>query len=266
MPIRSLGYRTDLIFPRFDGIVEDRGEYTVITTPSNPSFHWGNFLIFNEAPRAGDRERWTGIFRHEFASHPEVDHLAFGWDDSTDSRGDLDQFEKAGFQLSLSEVLSADRVNPPPRWNEGVETRVLRSEDEWQAALESQIACREPGHTLEDYTVFMTEQFRRYQAMEKAGLGHWYGGYVEGKLAGSLGIFRDSELGRFQTVGTTPEFRGQGVCGALVYAAAQDAFQRLGMQKLVMVADESGAARRIYESVGFRSVEKQSGVSWWKRA
>jgi len=47
MQIRSLAYQTDLFFPRFDGEVVDRGDYTVIRTPSNPTFHWGNFLLFD---------------------------------------------------------------------------------------------------------------------------------------------------------------------------------------------------------------------------
>lgn len=50
MNIRSLGYRTDLLFPRFDGEVIDRGDYTVIRTPSNPTFYWGNFLLFDQPP------------------------------------------------------------------------------------------------------------------------------------------------------------------------------------------------------------------------
>jgi hypothetical protein len=46
MDIRSLGYRTDLFFPRFDGIIIDRGSYLVIRTPGNPHFYWGQFLLF----------------------------------------------------------------------------------------------------------------------------------------------------------------------------------------------------------------------------
>ena len=52
MNIQSLGYRTDLFFPRFDGEVTDRGDYIVIRTPSNPTYHWGNFLLFNQPPVA----------------------------------------------------------------------------------------------------------------------------------------------------------------------------------------------------------------------
>lgn len=57
MQVRSLGYRTDLIFPAFDGQITDRGDYLVVRTPSNPTFYWGNFLLFDRPPGDGDFER-----------------------------------------------------------------------------------------------------------------------------------------------------------------------------------------------------------------
>ncbi len=63
MNIRSLGYRTDLIFTRFDGLTEDRGSYLVVRTFSNPNYFWGNLLIFESAPRIGDFEKWTTLFK-----------------------------------------------------------------------------------------------------------------------------------------------------------------------------------------------------------
>lgn len=62
MEINSLGRRTDLIFSKFSGSVHDRGSYTVIKTPSNPGYHWGNYLIFDKAPKGGDLQRWKDIF------------------------------------------------------------------------------------------------------------------------------------------------------------------------------------------------------------
>ena len=58
MQVRSLGYRTDLIFPAFDGQITDRGDYLVVRTPSNPTFYWGNFLLFDRPTGDGDIERW----------------------------------------------------------------------------------------------------------------------------------------------------------------------------------------------------------------
>ena len=70
MNIQSLGYRTDLVYPRFDGEVIDRGDYVVIRTPSNPTFPWGNFLLFAQPPVAGDLDQWRRLFAEEIGTLP----------------------------------------------------------------------------------------------------------------------------------------------------------------------------------------------------
>src|SRR5690242_20581643 len=80
MRIRSLGYRTDLIFARAHGEVADRGDHLVIRTPSNPGFYWGNFLLFAHPPEQGSLERWKERFHEEIAARQPARHLAFGWD------------------------------------------------------------------------------------------------------------------------------------------------------------------------------------------
>ena len=64
--IESLGRRTDLAFSRFAGEVQDHGDFLVLRTPSNPTYHWGNYLLFRSAPRSGDYQRWTALFEREF--------------------------------------------------------------------------------------------------------------------------------------------------------------------------------------------------------
>jgi hypothetical protein len=60
MRIRSLGYRTDLIFARAHGQVANRGDHLVIRTPSNPGFYWGNFLL---SPVRRSKGRWSAFTR-----------------------------------------------------------------------------------------------------------------------------------------------------------------------------------------------------------
>ena len=50
-------------------------------------------------------------------------------------------------------------------------------------------------------------------------------------------------------VDTIPEARGNGYCQTLVYFAAKEYLPRV--DALVIVADTSGAAGRIYEKIGF---------------
>jgi hypothetical protein len=46
MQVTSLGFRTDLALRVLEGAeVTDRGDYTVVRSPDNPTFWWGNFLL-----------------------------------------------------------------------------------------------------------------------------------------------------------------------------------------------------------------------------
>ena len=266
MNIQSLGYRTDLFFPRFDGEVLDRGSYTVIRTPSNPSFHWGNFLLFDHPPAAGDLDRWRQLFAEEIGTPPDFTHLAFGWDSAAGETGDIQPFLNAGLRPMHSVVLTTSAVHPPPKRNSEIVIRPLREDWEWESALESQTACRSAEHTREGYTPYKTRAMLRHRKMAQAGLGEWFGAFWDDRVAGDLGVFVENGVGRFQSVGTRPDFRRRGICGTLVYEAAQYAFQHLGAKTLVMVADEEYHAAKIYESVGFLPTEREIGMDWWEGA
>lgn len=266
MNIQSLGYRTDLFFPRFDGEVLDRGEYVVIRTPSNPSFHWGNFLLFDRPPAAGDLDRWRRLFAEEVGTAPAITHLAFGWDSTESETGDIQPFLEAGLRVNASVVLTTRAVHPPPKYNAEVVIRPLREDWEWESALEAQIACRSSEYSLKDYTPFKTRQMIRSRQMVQAGLGEWFGAFLGNRVAGNLGVFVEGGVGRFQSVGTHPNFQRCGICGSLVYEAAQYAFQNLGAKTLVMVADEEYHAAKVYESVGFVPTEHEIGMDWWEGA
>jgi hypothetical protein len=90
--LRSLAYRTDLIFPRFDGQIADRGDYLVITTPSNPTFWWGNYLLFRAPPAHGDFGRWVEAFTREIGPRERVGHMVFGIDGTDGDAGEVEPF------------------------------------------------------------------------------------------------------------------------------------------------------------------------------
>ncbi len=264
MIIRSLGYRTDLFFSAFDGITTDRGEYLVIQTPANPDFYWGNYLIFANPPGTSDLDHWRGLFAREIGSPPAVKHQVFGWDSPQGDLGEIDPFISAEFRLVQSVVLTSHAPHPPARLNESITVRSLQSEDDWAQATDNQVACREADFSEADYLLFKQPQMARYQRMQDAGLGHWYGAFLAGCLVADLGIFHREGLGRFQSVGTHPDFRRQGIAATLVYQAALLAIKVFSLHTLVIVADEDSIPSRIYQSVGFEMTEKQVGLEWWQ--
>ncbi len=51
-----------------------------------------------------------------------------------------------------------------------------------------------------------------YRQMFEAGMASWFGAFMDGQLVGDLGVFCEGIVGRYQNVGTHPEYRRQGIC------------------------------------------------------
>jgi RimJ/RimL family protein N-acetyltransferase len=270
MEPRSLGWRTDLIFARFDGEVEARGDHLVIRTPRNPTYWWGNFLLFDHAPKPGDAARWLARFEAEIAARqPESRHVTFGVDSEIDF--DLpDDFAAAGFTKFASTVLTMHRAQSrSPRKELDATCRIaaLRLPEQAAAAVDLQVAVDAGEHeSPAQYRLFRERQMERYEKMVRAGMGAWFGVFARAEEGtddtpvADCGLFRSpgEPLGRFQHVVTHPAWRRRGLCSALVHAACRHGFEQLGLGTLVIVADPDDVAIGLYESLGF-----QRGASTW---
>lgn len=259
MNLRSLGYRTDLIFARFHGQVSDIGEAVCISHPASPTFYFGNLLVFRNPPRAGDRPRWEALFARHVGTPPTVRHRLFGWDVPASGEAELQDFLDAGYVREDNVVMSAPRLHRPPRLNETAEYRPLRDSDaDWSQAVDNQVAAREDGYAEAGYRAFKESQFRGYRAMCRAGQGVWYGAFVGGELVADLGVFSDGAgVLRYQSVATHPRYRRRGLCASLTFFAGTHARMHFAAEQLVIVADNHAGAKRVYASVGFQDAERQ---------
>ncbi|MBN1440347.1 MAG: GNAT family N-acetyltransferase [Anaerolineales bacterium] len=264
MDVKSLGYKTDLIFPAFDGEIVDRGDYLVVRTPSNPDFYWGNFLLFENPPAGGDYARWKGLFAREIGIPPQTEHLTFGWDTVGGETGEDEEFLVNGFRRARSTVLAARALRPPAHPAAEVTVRPLVSDTDWAQAVQNQVDTREPEFTESEYRGFRARAMDRYRRMAACGLGDWFGAFRGRTLAADLGIFRDGKIGRCQSVQTRPEHRRRGYAGTLVYEASRYAMDRYGLETLVIVAETDSDAGRLYRSLDFAATEFQSGLEKWK--
>jgi ribosomal protein S18 acetylase RimI-like enzyme len=139
--------------------------------------------------------------------------------------------------------------------------------DDWPSWIKLQYANNAVQAQQEDdrdggYTHYVHGKAGEYRRMIEAGLGEWFGAFVDGELASSMGLFVWGKLGRFQSVDTHPDFRRRGLAGTLVYEVAQTGFNEMGAETLVMCADPDYVAIKIYESVGFEAVEELAGLDW----
>ena len=260
MQLRSLGYRTDLIFHRFGGEVVDRGHYLVIRTPSNPAYRWGNFLIFDAPPQPGEYETWTRLFALEVGTPPRIRHNVFAWDTVDGDNGAVKDFLEAGFELGEEVVMATDTLLPPRRYNYDVEIRALQTDAEFAEHIDLHVLCWEGKDDRAEYRTFYEASTNSYRRMIQAGLGSWFGAFLDGRLVADMGIFAEGELARYQSVVTHPNFRRRGACGTLLFEVGRFALETLGAKTLVIVADEQGFAKDIYVAAGFRVLERQGSL------
>lgn len=258
-PLRSLAYRTDVFLAGINGEVIDRDRYVVIRTPSNPDFWWGNFLLHREPPTPD-----VALADHA-RELPNPRSTLIAWDRHDGEKGHADQFLPLGFVIDVSAILTArasDLVRPP-RFNERVVVSPIETDADWAAARVCQINAFAPRRSgsLADLETFIDHQHASFRSMQRRRLGRWWAARIDGETAGVLGLVRvDDSLGRFQLVGVDPRFGRAGVCSTLVHEVARRALVEEGLGTLVMAADASYYAAKVYESVGFRLTEELVAV------
>lgn len=260
--IKNIGYLTDTIFHDRNGFVEEHADYFVIRTPSNPTFWFGNFLLFKRAPVSGDYEEWMGIHQQVFGD--TLNHVTIGWDEP--KPGEIDEFIAEGFRTSNGLGLSMSAYDGRATINPSITVRPLREASEWEAMLEQQLVIdREDLGYPEDGGFFRRTEMKSLMAMAEDGRGDWWGAFLAGELVGGMGLFFDQTrtVGRFQYVTTKALHRRQGVCTTLLDGAVQHAFQTVEVEQLVICtgADDDNPAIPTYRNFGFREVVRSFAVT-----
>ena len=248
MDVQSLAFRTELaLLQRAGSLVEDRGDHVVVRTPTNPTYYWGNFLLLAVAPDDVARvEHWKRVHHAEF---PDAGHVSLGIDRPGSVVDDTAVLVEAGMRVEEVVAMTASSVHPPARPARDAEIRVLAGDADWEQQLDLMVEGEDDAHITRD---FAARKVAANRELTEAGAGAWWGGFVDGRLVASLGIFTAGEgLARFQSVKTLADFRNQGLAGALVVAASRYAAAELGAGRLVMAADPSYSAIRVYRAVGF---------------
>lgn len=249
----NVSNRTDFIFHRHEGAIEEHADHWVVRTPKNPTFWFGNFVLFQRAPRPGDLARWLEV--HENAFGDSLNHQVFGWDEPRE--GDISEFLSAGFSPSHGIALS---LQSPPRdtvINPELTVRPISTDAEWQQVLEQQIRVdRIDFKYPEDGGVFRRNQLKEDRQLAAEARGHWWGAFRGDQLAGNMGLFFDeqNQIGRFQNVATDPDFRRQRVCTTLLHHIVAHAFTEVGAEKLVICtsSEDENPAIPTYQSFGFQ--------------
>lgn len=265
--IDSLVWATDIDVLAADHTLERRDGYWVVQSPGNPTFWWGNFLLFDAAPGPGDGARWDRLFAREFADRPEVAHRTFAWDRVAGQIGEAEhELVAAGYELERSCGLIArpDEITEHERANRDVHVQALDPDGDealWAAVIEMQMAgAPEELRGTVYHRRFIQRRQEEHREIFRGGRGSWYVALLGGVLVGSLGIVATERRARFQTVETAEAFRRCGIASRLLVDAARDAMSKHPIDHFVIVADPDYHAIGIYEGLGFKRVETVTGA------
>ncbi|MET3960144.1 GNAT superfamily N-acetyltransferase [Marmoricola sp. OAE513] len=235
-----LGWRTDLAVLRLSGAqIVDHGDHLQVTSPDNPTYYWGNFVLVTDRDAVDDPQRWLDVFEAEF---PDAEHRAIGLVAAPE---DLGAWHALTLFLEPAEVLvTADPIGPGPL-ADGYEVRPLTTEDDWgQSTRMRQLA-------FPDQDEFEETNTRSRVEVSRTGAVTWFGAFADGALAAELGIADCGDgVARYQSVLTHPDHRRRGLTRHLLAVAAEHARSR-GATDLVIVADGDSDAGRLYRRAGF---------------
>ncbi len=251
--------------------MQRRDGYLVVRLPGNPAFWWGNLLVFDNPPAAGDRVRWEQLFDAEFGDEPQIEHRTFAWDCVDGEIGEAQaEFVAAGYRMedTIGLVAASGQVRPHPRENREVTVRALdpvpgADPELWVQVVELQVAGRDEDHPEPEdvFREFARQRMDELRVLFRAGRGAWYVALVgESTVVGSCGVVVTGDRGRFHAVDTAAAHRRRGICSRLVVEAAHRSAERYGAARLVIAADADYHALGLDESLGFQRAEHVHGV------
>jgi ribosomal protein S18 acetylase RimI-like enzyme len=274
LSLQSLVWSTDIDVLPADRQMRRAEGYWIVHSPGNPGHYWGNMLIFDDAPGAGDRARWETLFARELGGIAGVRHRTFAWDRTDGFEGSAAaEFEAAGYELerSVGLIATPEEVLPHPRSDGGVSVRRLDPEagdDEpaWQAVLELWAAQDQGRHPVGPYREWARLRIQELRRLFATGHGGWFVALDGDEVVASLGIVVAGTRARYQQVDTRASHRRRGIASRLVADAARlTAEAHPEVAHFVIVADPGYHAVDIYRSLGFRERERVCGACRWPR-
>jgi GNAT superfamily N-acetyltransferase len=240
------GWATDLAVLELGGsLIEDRRDHLVVTTPTNPDFHWGNFVLVTDTAAVDDAPRWVATFHDEF---PHATWVAIGLIRIPD---DVTAWAQQNIDVEHDDVLttvSLPRRTPCP---DGYEVRRLDGED-WEQSVAFAVS---QNATAEDHEPVAHERFVRarmanQRALSGRGSAAFFGAFDGDEIVAELGIVRCAARARYQNVATEPRHRRRGLASHLLGVAAEWSADR-GCHEWVIVTEATNLAGRVYRRAGF---------------
>jgi GNAT superfamily N-acetyltransferase len=251
---------TELALAASRGRIVDRGDYLVVSTPTDPGYYYGNLLVLPAPPQVGEVAYWSRRFTEELGENPAIRHVTLWWDGTTGDLGAADELRAAGFITEVSQVMRAtpaEQLAPAPTLAR-IQLRALTADE---VLATHAIAWSLADRHDDAYRTFLRRRAEWQRGMVVRGAAQFWGAIdpdglhpplvAGGQLVASVGIVAVDRLARYQDVQVIATHRGHGIAAALLAAAAR----AVAADSVVIVAEPNSRASRVYERAGFRTVE-----------
>lgn len=215
--------------------MQKAGNHVVIRAPDAPEYFSGNLLVIDKRPSIDKLLRLESDFARRIGVPPLIGHRSFTWDEPSEGHVDLDAFVECGYDATIFRVWAAtpDSIRPV-KSHETVNVRSFDNESDWDAWMRMQLDDM-PDSSDTVSIRCMAYQRAMYKNLIDRGLGNWWGAFIGDEQVGSLGLFFQGRMGRFQSVITSDAHRNRGICKALVSSVLGETSDRV--DRWIMVAD-----------------------------
>lgn len=251
----ALAAHTDLAILQLSGsLIEGCGDHLIIRTPSNPGFHWGNFVFVTDPDRVDTAGHWVSVFAEVF---PHDRHRAVGLVTEPSCPEGMAAWLAAGLEIEYEDALSTSRPPTLRPLADGYTVRELRTDDDWAQDLDLDLDD-EPDHFITDprHQQFREARLLARRTLTTAGHAAFLGVFAGSRLVAQVGIVDCGQgIARYQHVFTAREHRRRGLTSHLLGVAARWASDR-GCNRWVIVADADSDASRLYQACGFTDAER----------
>jgi GNAT superfamily N-acetyltransferase len=242
----EIGWWTQLAVLELSGSsIADQGDHVIVRTRSNPTYHWGNFVLVTDDRQVDDAPRWVRTFS---AAFPASSWVAIGLPGMPD---DAAGWESHGLTVETEEVLTSPL---PPRRSplDGrYRARTLSGAD-WDqtVALAMAEGTRDNRYDRDTRERFKRARTASIRSLCERDLAACFGAYEGEALVACLGVVRCGRIARYQNVLTDRAHRRRGLASHLLGVAGQWAAQN-GCEQWVILTEDTNPARFVYRRAGF---------------
>jgi ribosomal protein S18 acetylase RimI-like enzyme len=264
---KNLGFKSEFIISQLEATLIEQPDYTVLQTPSNPNYYFGNLLALKIPLSTHSYLEWLRIFEGAFSNLPEVKHYTFSWVRPLEqNQAEINAFTDANFKFEETHVLAMKRKDfQPAEWlNEDVTLRPLTTEQDWQQWVDLSIQGNTGDHDEQGLREFYNSQVDNYRRLNSKNLGEYLGAFLDNQLVGYAGLYHRAALARFQNVHVIPNHQNQKIAKTLLTRLIQRSPE--SVEQFVIIADEHYHATKLYQSLGFTIAERECSLCWWPDA